>query len=118
MDWNIDNFNKKLEESTGYNFNKQRQSSTFIPYEHETLGTYIIRLERASEELNEISNQAHIYGKRMWYTHKTPSQCWICEHNNIVSYAIELFQQILDLQPSHKSLTFEQTKFGLRLTQP
>ena len=76
VDWNIDNFNKKLEETSNY-INLPRQSHSFIPVEKETVDNYMNRLSKVVEELNQISNNAHIYGKRMWYTHKTPSQCWI-----------------------------------------
>lgn len=117
-DWNIDNYANRLEASQGYNLDKQRQSVSFIPFVKETFRNYKIRLEKATEELSNINMQAHVYGKKMWYTHKTPSQCWICEQNNITQYAVELVGQLADLNPEILEYTFETTKFGLRLTKP
>ncbi len=40
----------------------------------ETLGPY---LERLGEHISKLEWQSD--GHRMWYTHKNPYSCWICE---------------------------------------
>ncbi len=113
MSWNYDNYNQRIEESThrnesSFRLYNQRQSIAFMPTEHEHLEQYIQRLTNAVEELQQISIASHINGKKMWYTHRTPSQCWICEQINISLYSVEILNQLPE--EIKKNLQFEYDK--------
>ncbi len=52
----------------------QRNIPDIIRGDAEALGTYIQRLD---EHISKLEWQSD--GHRMWYTHKNPYSCWICE---------------------------------------
>ncbi len=51
-----------------------KRNPSIIRGDGETLESYLSRLQ---EYLSRITWQSE--GHRMWYTHKNPSGCWICE---------------------------------------
>jgi hypothetical protein len=77
MNWNQDNYGEPLEATGNYagdRLGRMRATIAFLPIDQETLTNYIERLSKAVYELENISIQSHINGKKMWYTHRTPSQ--------------------------------------------
>jgi len=51
----------------------------------ETLVSYLIRLD---EHVSKLEWQSE--GHRMWYTHKNPYGCWICELLQIIGQLREI----------------------------
>ena len=51
----------------------------------EAVGTY---LERLDEHISKLEWQSE--GHRMWYTHKNPYGCWICELLQIIGQLRDL----------------------------
>lgn len=105
--WTIDNFGKNLEETKNY-ATKPRQSSSFLPTEGETLEVYFQRLVNSVEEQYQISTNAHINGpKGPWYTHRTPSGCFICNQATLSQYMESIIESVLDAIPKSKKLVFK-----------
>ncbi len=51
-----------------------KRNAGIIRGDGETIGSYI---ERLDEYISKLEWQSD--GHRMWYTHKNPYGCWICE---------------------------------------
>ncbi len=58
---------------------EQRNLPDLIRGDAEMLGTYVLRLD---EHISKLEWQSD--GHRMWYTHKNPYSCWICELLQVV----------------------------------
>lgn len=117
-DWTYDIFQNNLEATKNY-ATKPRISVSFIPTENETLATYTQRLVQSIEEQTQISTNAHINGpKGPWYTHKTPSGCFICNQGTIALFSVELIAQVQDAIPRTKDLIFKKYLNQLQLRTP
>ncbi len=56
-------------------------------------------ISRISEVLSKLEWQSE--GHRMWYTHKNPYSCWICE---LLQICRQLEAELVDIGPGiHKS---------------
>lgn len=92
-DWNKDKFGVNVEETNRYF--KRRESAKYQPIEGETVAGYTRRLTtQIIPQLEETNTTAHIYGRKMWFTHKTPSECWICEEINVMWYMVEILSML------------------------
>lgn len=112
--WHIDNYGDKLEQSHGY-VQKLRKCKQAIPTQHEPIESYIIRLRQTLEDNGHVSELGHISPK-MWYTHKMPQNCWICDSHSIAQTSLDVLEQIIEAMPKSKKLKFEQYKnTGLKL---
>ncbi len=58
---------------------QQRDIPDIIRGDDEDIGPYIQRLD---EHISKLEWQSE--GHRMWYTHKNPYSCWICEILQII----------------------------------
>ncbi len=61
-----------------------RHSEALQPLQNETLSQYVQRMTVTVKELTTISD-AHIYGRKVWWTHSSPSPCWICDLRDFVN---------------------------------
>ncbi len=52
-------------------------------------------LRRVSEMFSKLEWQSE--GHRMWYTHKNPYSCWICE---LLQIGRQLEAELVDIRPS------------------
>ncbi len=67
----------------------------------ETTGSYVERLNQHISQL-EWQSGGHI----MWYTHKNPAGCWICELLQIIrEYENLLLDSSRDTGQAHRSAT-------------
>ncbi len=69
------------------------------------------------QKLENTNMDAHTgrAGKKMWFTHKTPSECWICNEINIMWFLYES----LNLVSNHQNtLYFTNDNGKLILTTP
>lgn len=109
-DWNKDKFGTPMEGTDRYF--KRRESGNYQPIDGETLSGYSRRLSnQILPKLEETNTSAHIYGRKTWFTHRTPSECWICEELNVMWY----MQEILHMIPQGDDLVFRTTKGKLTL---
>lgn len=93
--WNLDKFGANIEERNQNRFFKRRESAKYQPIENETIAGYTRRLTtQIIPQLEETNTSAHIYGRKMWFTHKTPSECWICEEINVMWYMVEILSML------------------------
>lgn len=109
-DWNKDKFGTPMEGTKRYY--QRRNSGKYQPIEGETVGGYARRLQnQIIPTLEETNTTAHIYGRKTWFTHRTPSECWICEELNVMWYMVEILQMI----PTKEDLVFSTKKGKLVL---
>lgn len=108
--WNQDKFGAPIESTQRYF--KRRESGKYQPIEGETVAGYCRRLStNIIPQLEETNTSAHIYGRKMWFTHRTPSECWICEELNVMWYMYE----ILNMMPNNENLVFKTKKGKLTI---
>jgi hypothetical protein len=108
--WNEDKFGSHIESTNRYF--RRRESQKYAPVEGETLANYYTRLStNIIPSLEETNTGSHIYGRKMWFTHRTPSECWICEELNVLWFMVD----ILDLLPFKENYQFVTEKGKLTL---
>ncbi len=66
-----------------------KRNPSLIKGDGESSGSYLRRIE---EYLSRVRWQSE--GHRLWYTHKNPSGCWICE---LFQIADNLYDEVMDL---------------------
>lgn len=108
-DWNKDKFGTTIEGTT--NYFRRRDSSKFNPIVGETLAGYNRRLANLIKEQEEINTSAHIYGRKTWFTHRTPSECWICNEINMMWTVSD----VLSTVPQAEKLVFIDNKGQISL---
>ncbi len=59
----------------------------------EALGAYLSRIQ---EHISKLEWQSE--GHRMWYTHKNPYSCWICE---LLQVCRGLQSELVDIRPDN-----------------
>lgn len=75
--------------------------SEMTPIIGETLGGYNRRIASIIKRYEDISADAHTgrAGRKMWFTHRTPSECWICQQINVnwmVSDVLDIVNRAFD----------------------
>ncbi len=80
--WNMDKFG--VAQPSGQQYLGKRESEAFTPIENELLSGYCRRLLALIQKQETVNTQAHIYGRKTWFTHKTPSTCWLCDDINVM----------------------------------
>ncbi len=92
----------------------KRLTKTLIPQNDESLLLYVSRLRANLDELEEQSNNEHMYGpKGPWYVHKRAQNCFICDYNTMIHQQLDILIDILHLLPKPTSrLAFASTKEG------
>lgn len=94
-DWSQDRFGRPMEGTPRYG--ELRGSDKFAPVENETLIGYVLRMEKMIKNQEEVNTTAHIYGRKTWFTHRTPSECWICEDVNAMWQLYTSFALLADI---------------------
>ncbi len=102
--WNVDKFGEK-QGSTFYNRDKRENNNAYTPIEGETLSGYCRRMATLIQKLEEINLNAHTgrAGTKMWFTHRTPSACWICDQLNVMWF---LYETMTLMSNTHPNLIF------------
>ena len=96
--WNLDKFGHPIEGSKNYMRHRKEDLGQFNPIEGESLDTYQRRIMNKIKQWEEINLEAHVYnGRKMWYTHKNPSGCWICDGINYLWILQETINQVANL---------------------
>lgn len=80
--WQRDRYSDRPESQNRYY--QVRHSNNFDPVEHERIDTYLQRFAKFIKEYESINIESHIYGRKIWYTHKNPSGCWMCDSITIL----------------------------------
>jgi hypothetical protein len=109
--WNKDKFGEPVE--TGTDYFKKRETTKFTPIVGETLGGYCRRMQSAIYEQEKINITAHTGGRKVWFTHRTPSECWICNDINAMWFLFET----MNMMPNKEKLVFQDDKGMLKLVQ-
>lgn len=72
-----------------------------MPVVNEKLDTYLARLRRFRDTINETAIQAHIHGPRgAWKTHEMGGACWMCDYVTFTTLVIDTWYEILRLSPN------------------
>ncbi len=77
VDWTKDKFGQGI--PSGIRYDKMRDNNNFDPIQQETLYNYTERLYKWIKNIEEINLNAHIFGRKTWYTHRDPTACWLCD---------------------------------------
>jgi hypothetical protein len=85
-DWNKDKFGANITEGIQYSGERRTNALEITPIPGETLAGYNRRILAIIQKYETINLDAHSgrAGKKMWFTHRTPSSCWICNEINIM----------------------------------
>ncbi len=116
--WNIDKFGEK-QGSTLYNHEKRENNQAYTPIEGETLAGYTRRLATLIQNLENINLNAHTgrSGTKMWFTHRTPSSCWLCDQLNVMWFIYETLN-LVSLSMGGETLVFKSKDAKLVLSTP
>ncbi len=118
QDWSKDKFGNHQGANLS-RFSEIRTSDKFKPIERESLNGYVKRLQKLCAEQENTNLGAHVYGRKMWFTHKTPSECWICNDINIMWQLIDTLDAMdTYLQEQDDHLFWYITKTGTLILKP
>ncbi len=90
-DWSLDKFGQAQPPGSLY-ANQLRKNDIVKPIENETVAGFTTRIMNMIQKQEEINTQAHIYGRKTWFTHRTPSTCWLCDD---INYMWQLFESLV-----------------------
>ncbi len=93
----------------------KRTNKILAPLLDESLLLYITRLRVNLGELDEQSNQEHLYGpKGPWYVHKRAQNCFICDYSTMNNQIIDILMTLTQLLPKKllSRLAFASLKEG------
>lgn len=76
-DWTQDKFGQGI--PSGINYDKMRDTNNFNPIENESLHSYTERLYSWIKNIEEVNLNAHVHGRKVWFTHRNPTSCWLCD---------------------------------------
>ena len=99
--WNRDKFGAEQPAGIQYSGEKRVNALELTPIPGETLAGYNRRILNIIQKYENINLDAHSgrAGRKMWFTHRTPSECWICQQNNInwmISDVLDLVSNVID----------------------
>ncbi len=77
VDWTKDRFGQGI--PSGIRYDKMRDTHNFDPIENESLYNYTERLYQWIKNLEDINLNAHVFGRKTWFTHRDPTSCWLCD---------------------------------------
>ncbi len=100
QDWSKDKFGNH-QSANNARFSEIRTSDKFKPIDREGLHGYYQRLLKLAAEQENTNLGAHVYGRKMWFTHKNPSECWICQDLNIMWQIITSLSVVNDYLQEH-----------------
>jgi len=98
----------------------KRVTKTLAPTDSESLLLYISRLRANLDQLDEQSQQEHMYGpKGPWYVHKRAQNCFICDYSTMLNQQMDILMDIQKLLPKKllTRLSFASTKEGSQRLQ-
>jgi len=93
----------------------KRVTKTLAPTTSESLSLYITRLRANLDQLDEQSQQEHMYGpKGPWYVHKRAQNCFICDYSTMLNQQMDILMDLEKFLPKKLSqrLSFASTKEG------
>lgn len=98
--WNQDKFGAYQEE--GNRFYKHRVDGLLDlkPIDNEIIEGYTRRIANKLKQLEDVAMEAHVYGRKMWYTHKQP-RCFICDLISSVWLLYEQYNMICQALPEN-----------------
>lgn len=92
-----DQFGNRIDTTPAY-INTKRVNVNYLPVHDENVTTWIRRIERASRELSDIQ-ECHFDGSiRMFFCHKNPANCWVCDLNSIQSFFADTANKLIQIQ--------------------
>lgn len=79
VDWNRDRYGNHVESVERFFKRRLDTMANLSPIDGETYRGWIERQHKTVKNWEDVNVGAHIYGRKMWHTHKNPSGCWICD---------------------------------------
>ncbi len=73
------------------NYKKDRQDQGYIPSVGESLNAYVGRIRSIAEQ----NRHAYAPQHENWFTHYSPSPCWICNQMDMLDYLVGVCQDFV-----------------------
>lgn len=109
---NDEDLHKSIQIGDKYNTNEQTNNSSdryfssepkhnpsYLPIDGDDLEQYVRRLGITVRQLSETSTSAHIYGRKVWHTHSSAGDCWICNLRDMLNLEYDILLSITQLSP-------------------
>ncbi len=98
VDWTKDRFGQGIPE--GIQYDKMRDNNNFKPIINESLHSYTERLYQWIKTYEDINLTAHVHGRKVWFTHRNPTNCWLCDYITISWILHETLRNIQETLPN------------------
>ncbi len=113
--YNTENIDYKAFYENNIKQKVKRVTKTLSPSTSESLLLYITRLRANLDQLDEQSQQEHMYGpKGPWYVHKRAQNCFICDYSTMINQQMDILMDLQKFLPKKllNRLSFASTKEG------
>lgn len=106
-DFNRDKYGNNVEATKRYFEKRDELLEQIQPLPGEMLWARIKRLQHIAHRWEEINLQSHIYGRKIWFTHKNPSSCWLCDGIIIINVVIDEMSNMANFHPDAEYLQYQ-----------
>ncbi len=79
------------------NYKKDRQDLGYLPSDGEGLRAYVERLRNVAQQQRYSYAPSH----ENWFTHYSPSSCWICNLLDLTDYLVSAMSDIVSEDKKH-----------------
>lgn len=118
VDWSRDRYGNHVESTQRYYQYRKDNLLDFQPIDGEAADGYTRRIANMLQKWENINTEAHIYGRKMWHTHKNPSGCWLCDGITILWMLYETYNMVCQSLPDNGRFhTFQHKDGKLTLVQ-
>ncbi len=101
-----DNYNTLTEQSSEHDFKRVINSNLdYAPNNDETYLSYHARVSIYARIARDKNSKTHILnGKKIWYTHRNPMGCFMCEDSNLIQTLCDVLGYIASKTPKEHFL--------------
>ncbi len=96
-----DNYNTLTEQSSEHDFKRVVNANIdYAPHNNETFTQYHSRVSIYARIARDKNSKTHILnGKKIWYTHRNPMGCFMCEDANLIQMLVDVIGYIASETP-------------------
>ncbi len=96
-----DNYNTLTEQSSEHDFKRVVNANIdYAPHNNETFTQYHARVSIYARIARDKNSKTHILnGKKIWYTHRNPMGCFMCEDSNLIQMLVDVIGYIASETP-------------------
>ncbi len=96
-----DNYNTLDEQSSEHDYKRVVNSNNdYSPHNNETYLQFHARVSIYARLSRDKNTKTHITnGKKVWYTHRNPMGCFMCEDSNLIQLLVDVIGYIASETP-------------------